>query len=199
MESYAGVITINPCLSKCLEFFRCVEIFRCIWFNSRYVGLNQPPILGSIVYLDTSANIRELGAWRIHLIQCTWHFLNHNKELPLRILIWTADISSGLIWGTPQDYILLHRVLHFPGTPQIAFSLTECFFVALFSCYSTKLHTIFTLVYFSLHSPTSLDYHQYGTYGQPGEESLFTEESSSPPWESTCTCTEEDSQYSLQI
>jgi hypothetical protein len=51
----------------------------------------------------------------------------------------------------------------------------------LFSRYSTKVHTIFTLIYFCLHSPTSLHHHQHGTYGQPGEESLFTEESRSPP------------------
>jgi len=30
--------------------------------NSRYVGLIQPPIIASIAYFDTNANIRELGA-----------------------------------------------------------------------------------------------------------------------------------------
>jgi len=79
----------------------CVEIFRWVSFNSRYVGLNQPPILASIAYLDTSANIRELGAWTIHLMRCTWRFLNHNKELALKISIRTADMSSGLFPGTP--------------------------------------------------------------------------------------------------
>jgi hypothetical protein len=67
------VIAIQPC--ECLVFFRCV------WFNSTYVGFNQPPIITSIVYLDTSANMWELGAWGTHLIWCTWRFLNHNKEL----------------------------------------------------------------------------------------------------------------------
>jgi len=84
-----------------------------------------------------------------------------------------------------SDCILLGWVLLLPGTPRIASSSTECYVVALFSCYSTKLHTISTLIYFCLHSPTSLHLHQHGTYGQPGEESRFTEESRSPPWEST--------------
>jgi len=66
---------------KCLEFFRCVEISTCIWFHSRYVGLNQPPILASLAYLDKGTNIRELGVWRIHLIWCTWPFQNHNNKL----------------------------------------------------------------------------------------------------------------------
>ena len=151
------------------------------------------------MYLDTSANIRELGAWRIHLIQCTWRFLNHNKELVLTLKIWTSDMSSGIFPVMPQYCILLRWASHFPGTPRIASSSTEYLVVALFSRYSTKLHNIFTHIYFGLHSPTSLHHHQHGTYGQPGEESLFTEESRSPPWESTCTCIEEDSQMSLQI
>jgi len=93
-------LMIQPCW--CLEFFRCVKIFRCIWFNSRDVGLNQPAILASIAYWDRSANIRKLGAWIIHLFQCTWRFLHHNTDLALTIWIWTTDISSGLFPGTPQ-------------------------------------------------------------------------------------------------
>jgi len=30
-------------------------------FNSRYIGFNQPPILASIAYLDSRANMWELG------------------------------------------------------------------------------------------------------------------------------------------
>jgi len=97
------------------------------------------------------------------------------------------------------DCILLHQASLFPGTPPIASSSTKCYFVALFSRYSPKHHTIFTLIYFCLHFPTSLHHHQHGTYGQPGEESLFTEESRSTPSESTCTGIKEDSQSSLPI
>jgi len=70
-------LVIQPC--------QCLESFRCIWFNSRNVGLNQPPILASIADLDTSANIRELGPRRILLIQCTCRFINHNNERASRI------------------------------------------------------------------------------------------------------------------
>jgi len=45
----------QPC--QCLEIFRFVENFRCIWFNFWYVGLNKPPILVSIAYFHTSADI----------------------------------------------------------------------------------------------------------------------------------------------
>jgi len=107
-ESYAGAITINPFLSWGLEFFMCVEIFRCVLFNSRCVGLNQPPILASIAYLDTCANIQELGARRIHLIRSTWCFFDHNEELTLAIQILTTDMSSGHFPGMPQDCILLY-------------------------------------------------------------------------------------------
>jgi len=83
--------------------------------------------------------------------------------------------------------------------PLLTLSSTECYFVSQISCYLVKFHIIFTLIYFRLHSPTSLHLHQHGTYGQPGEESLFTEESKSTPWESTCRCIKEDSQSSLPI
>ena len=95
---------IQPC--------QCLEFFRCIWFNSGYVGLNQPAIHASIADLDMSANIWELGAWRIPSIRCTCHFINHNKEQASRISIWTADMFSGL----------------FPGTPRIASSSAERYF-----------------------------------------------------------------------
>ena len=98
-------LVIQPC--------QCLEFFRCVWSNSRYNGLNQHPILASIAFLDTTDTIGELGAWRIHQIWCTWRFLNHNKELPSTIEIWTADMSSGL----------------FPGTPPIVSSSAECCFI----------------------------------------------------------------------
>jgi len=80
-----------------------------------------------------------------------------------------------------SDCILLGRASHYPGMPHSPSSSTDCYFVALLSRYSTKLHTIFTLIYFWLQAPTSLHHHQHGTYGQQGEESLFTEESRSAP------------------
>jgi len=98
-----------------------------------------------------------------------------------------------------SDCILLGRTSHCPGTPRIASSLTECYFVALFSCYSTTHHTIFTVIYFCLHSPTSLHHHHHGTYRHPGEKSVFTEELRSPPWEGTCTWMMEDSQWSFPM
>jgi len=98
-----------------------------------------------------------------------------------------------------SDCIFLHQASLIPGRPRIASSSMECFLFVVFSRYSTKHHSIFNLIYFCLHSPTSLHYHQHGIYGQPGEESLFTEESRSPPFESTCRCSEEDSQSSLPI
>jgi hypothetical protein len=67
----------------------------------------------------------------------------------------------------------------FPDTPRIASYSTACYFVALFSHYSIKLHTIFTLLHFPLYS--QLHFIKHGTNGQPGEESLFTEESKSTP------------------
>jgi len=148
--------------------------------NSRYVALIQPPILASIAYLDMNANIWELGVWRIHLIWCTWRFLNHNTELASTIYIWTAD-TVGLC----------------PGTPRTASSWTACYVVALFSCSSLKLRSVFPLRCFCLHSATSL--HQHGTYGQPGEKSQFTEESRCTPWASTGTCIQGEHQLWLQI
>jgi len=95
-------------------------------------------------------------------------------------------MSSGLCPGTPQIasslasvtfsthasiYILIaeryfsqarlglhpaRRALLFRGTPRVASSSTACYFVALFSRSSVKLRTIFTLIFFCLHSPTSL-------------------------------------------
>ena len=60
-------------------------------FNTRYVGLNQPPILQSIVYLVTSGNMWELGRRRIHLIRCTWHFKiatkNHHQQFKYKLPI----------------------------------------------------------------------------------------------------------------
>lgn len=41
-------------------------------------------------------------------------------------------------------------------SPSIPSSLTEYYFIALFSHYSINLHPIFTLEYFILHSPTSI-------------------------------------------
>jgi len=112
-------LVIQPC--------QYLEFFRCVWFTSRCIGLNQVPILASIADLDTSANIRDLGARRIPLVQCTCHFINHNNERASTILIWTADMSSGL----------------FPGTPRIASPSTACYFVALFSRYSVNLRSFF--------------------------------------------------------
>jgi len=96
-----------------------------------------------------------------------------------------------------SNYILLGRVWHFPGTPWIVFSSTTCYCVTLFSHSSITLPTIFTLIYFSLYS--QLHFFNHGTYGQPGDESLFTEESWSTPWDSTCMCIHEYSQSSLPI
>ena len=53
-------------------------------------------------------------------------------------------------------------------------------------------------LYTSVYIP-QLHFIHHGTSGQPGEESLFTEESRSPPGESTCTCIAADSQSSLPI
>jgi hypothetical protein len=62
----------------------------------------------------------------------------------------------------------------FPGMRRIASGSTRCYFVALYSRYSIKLRTILTLIHFiPLHS--QLHFIKHRTYGQPGEESLFTE------------------------
>jgi hypothetical protein len=176
---------------------QCLEFFRCIWFNSRYVGLIQPRILASIADLDTNANTGELASWRIHLIRCTWRFLNLNTDLASTIYILTTDTDLRTLSRQASNCILFGRVSLFLGTPWMASSSTVCYFVALFSRYSIKLPTVFTLMCFCLHSATSL--HQHGTYGQPGEESLFTEELRSTPWASTCTCIQEDCQLSLPM
>jgi len=55
-----------------------------------------------------------------------------------------------------SNCILLCWAILFPGTARIASFSTASYFVALSSHYSVKLHTIFTLIYFCLHSPTSL-------------------------------------------
>ena len=177
---------IQPC--------QCLEFFRCVWFNSRYAGLNQPPILASIADLDTSANIWELGARRIRQIQCTCCVINHNNERASRIYILTADMSSR----------------HFPGTRRIAsyspsgtFSmhasncilLTKRYFLqARLQMHPPRPHVILLpycpviLLNFVLYLPLytsvyipQLHFIQHGTYGQPGEESLFTEESRRTP------------------
>ena len=113
------------------------------------------------------------------------------------IYIWTADTVFRPHSRHTSKYTVLGNTSLFPGTRRIASSSTACYIVALFSCYSNQLPTVFTLICFCLHSATS--HHQHGTYGQPGEESLFTEESRSTPWASTCTCIAEDSQFSLPI
>jgi len=97
-----------------------------------------------------------------------------------------------------SNCILLHRALLLPGPPRIDSSSTACYSVALFSRYSVKLYTIFIPLYTSIYIP-QLHFIQHGTYGQPGQESLFTEKSRSLPWESTCKCIAEDSQSSLPI
>ena len=150
-----------------------------------------------MAYLDTNANIRELEAWRIHLIRCTWRFLNLNTDPASTIYIWTTDTVFRTLSRHASNCILLGHASLFPDTSRIASSLTACYFVPLFSRDSIKLPTVFTLICFCLHSATSL--YQHGTYGQPGEESLFTEKSRSTPWASTCTWIQEDSQFSLPI
>jgi hypothetical protein len=55
-----------------------------------------------------------------------------------------------------SNCILIRQVLHFPATLWIVSSMTVWYFVALVSHYSVKLRTILSLIYFSLHSPTSL-------------------------------------------
>jgi hypothetical protein len=97
------------------------------------------------------------------------------------------------------DCILLGHGSYWPGTSPMASSLTECYIVVLCYCYSITLHTIFSLIYFCLYYPHSLDLHQHESYIQPDEESQLTEESRSPPWESTCMCFQEDSQSSVEI
>jgi hypothetical protein len=118
-------------------------------------------------------------------------------------------LSSGLFPGTPRiasssaaRHCFQARLELHPPRPRV--TLLPYFLVILlnFLLYlllyaSIKLPTVSTLICFYLHSATSL--HQHGTYGQPGEESLFPEESRSTPWASTCTCITEDSQSSLPI
>jgi len=65
-----------------------------VWFNLRYVGLQQPPIHASIADLDTSANTRNLGAWRIPLIHRTSRIITDNNEQGSGIYICTTDMSS---------------------------------------------------------------------------------------------------------
>jgi len=93
--------------------------------------------------------------------------------------------------------LLLGRASLFPATPRIASYLTTCHLVALFSYHSIILRTMFTLIYFSLHS--LLHFIKHGIYGPPTEESLCTEGSRSTPWEGSCTCIQEDSQSWLLI
>jgi len=191
------VLVMQPCL--CLESFRCVEIFRCVWFNSRYVGLKQPWILASTEYFDMSANLHGIGGRKnpsnpvhqTHSKSQQRTSIDHMNMIH-QVVLWTHSTHA-------SDCILLGRQSLCPDMPRIASFSTECFFVTLVSCYSTKLHTIFTLIFFYLHSPTSLHHHQYGIYGQTGEESLFTEEWRSPAWESTCMCIGEVRQSSLPI
>jgi len=47
--------------SSCLEFFGCNMFCRCIWLNSRHGGLNEHPIIASIVYWRTRVNIQNWG------------------------------------------------------------------------------------------------------------------------------------------
>jgi hypothetical protein len=66
-----------------------------------------------------------------------------------------------------------------PGTIRITSCSTACYVVARVSHYPIKLRTTFTLIHFPPNS--QLHFIKHGTYGQPGEESLFTEESRSTP------------------
>jgi len=66
-----------------------------------------------------------------------------------RHVFWTLSRHA-------SNCILLSRVSLIPGTPRLASSSTAWYFVAPFSRYSVKLRTIFTLIYFCLHSATSL-------------------------------------------
>ena len=100
-----------------------------------------------------------------------------------------------------------------PGTPRIASSSAECrWFQAHLDLRPPRPHdtllphfprillsfVLYLPLYTSVYIP-QLHFIQHGTYGQPAEESLFTEESRSPHWESPCTCIAEDSQSSLPI
>jgi len=129
---------------------------------------------------------------------------SHNKELPhQRTSLDNIHMNCWHVLWTLYSYvlnfILLGRVSRIPDMTWNATSSTQCCFVALFSCYSTEPHSLFTLIYFCLHSPTSLHHHQHGPYCQLGGESLFTDESRRPPWGNTCMCIEEDCQSSLWI
>jgi len=73
-----------------------------VWFNSRHVGSNQAPIVASLASLNMSANIEKLWEWRIHLIWCTWCFLNGTEDQAATIYIWTADRSSRSFLSAPQ-------------------------------------------------------------------------------------------------
>jgi hypothetical protein len=115
-----------------------------------------------------------------------------NINLNRQHVVWTLSMHN-------SDCTLLHQASVLPGTPGIGSSRTECSFVVLLSHFSTKHHTIFDLIYFCLHSPTSLHHHQHGTYSQADEESLFKDESRSPPGESTCRWIKEDIQSPLPI
>jgi len=123
-------------------------------------------------------------------------------ESPPRASIKHMNINHWHDFGTlsrhTSNCVLLRGASVFPGTPGIASSSTACYWVAVFSHYSVKLRTIFIPLYTSVYLP-QLHFIQHGTYGQPGEESLFTDESRSLPWKSTCKCIAEDSQSSLQI
>ena len=198
-STHFSVFHLCPALRASLWYHR-VNVSRysgACGSNSTFIGLIQLHILASIAYFDMNANIRGLGAWRINLIRCTWRFLNHNTELASTIYIWTADTVLRTLSAHALNCFLLSRASLFPGRPWNASSSTGCYIVALSFRYSLKLPTVFTLICFCLHSVTSL--HQDGTYGQPGEESLFREESRSTPCASTYTCIQVDSQVSLAI
>jgi hypothetical protein len=92
-----------------------------------------------------------------------------------------------------REYLLMmylfqaHLELH-PPLPHVTFLPSSPVILLYFILYLP--------LYSSVYIP-QLHFIQHGTFSQPGLESLFIEESRSPPCESTCMLLTEDSQSSL--
>jgi hypothetical protein len=122
----------SPNDTKGIQSEWILKIFWCTCFSSMNTSLNQCPICASTLDINMSDNICFWRAKGIHQFQCAWYFLSYNNIQVSAMSIRTTKINlSGLC----------------PALPQLVSSSTKFYFLVLSSMYTSKLHTIYTVVY----------------------------------------------------
>jgi hypothetical protein len=165
--------------------------FRCIWFYSLCFGFSLTPILASIQsVVDRSCWHSALG---IHHVWPTWHGI---LSIPLhQTTLYIPTLDSPPL----NKYVPLMSFLLNPSRCALNCILLDYVqlpapFCQIFYCTESYIHCSYILSHIPQLSVIIIP---NGTYTQPGEESQFTEESRSTPWESSGI--QEGSKSSLSI